>query len=86
MLSTKNKNALKITYSKSGIINFLINIIGAFLSDSLIMNQIVLACSKIDNTCFPCEIDDKSFESLTQFVHQRIYNAFILRSPVDMCV
>ncbi|KAK8883442.1 hypothetical protein M9Y10_046093 [Tritrichomonas musculus] len=40
------------------------------------MNKIVLSCSKINNTCFPCDIDDKSYESLTQFVHNITQKSF----------
>lgn len=34
------------------------------------MNDIVIMCSKIQNTRFPCTIDGESYETLTDFIHQ----------------
>ena len=40
------------------------------------MNQILLSCSKINNTCFPCDIDGVLYESLTHFVHDISRNCY----------
>lgn len=39
------------------------------------MNEIIIICSKIQNTRFPCLIDDVKYDSLTDFVHQITRNA-----------
>lgn len=34
------------------------------------MNQIIISCIKIQNTEFPCIIDDVQYESLTDYIHR----------------
>ena len=41
------------------------------------MNEIVTSCLKIQNTRFPCQINDVNYNSLTDFVHQITRNAHL---------
>lgn len=40
------------------------------------MNDIIVSCSKIQNTVFPCTIDGVSYETLTEYVHQITRNSY----------
>ena len=40
-------------------------------------NQIIISCSKIQNTKFPAEINGIEYESLTNYVHQISHQAFL---------
>ncbi|KAK8867197.1 hypothetical protein M9Y10_010174 [Tritrichomonas musculus] len=40
-------------------------------------NQIIISCSKIQNTKFPAEINGIEYESLTNYVHQISHSAFL---------
>ena len=41
------------------------------------MDKLVGLCTKIQNTEFPCTIDDVQYESLTEFIHQVSHQSFI---------